>query len=185
MWNIPLICGLPPSAIFRGTERLAWVPSRCHFRLFAELARGGSRPRAELRAELAPAATPTGSRSLSPPSSPATSSRMTVARASGGACADGACHQDGRSSDPRVAAAELAPPPAELAPAGCGSGARARRWRSSDLLPWLVLPDGAFFSLCGPERRRGARVCRRGHRQPLCHAHRRGQLHRRAGGGLG
>ena len=83
---------------------------------------------------------------------------MTVARASGGACADGACHQDGRSSDPRVAAAELAPPPAELgpelAPAGCGSGARARRWRSSDLLPWLVLPDGAFFSLCGPERRR-------------------------------
>ena len=62
---------------------------------------------------------------------------------------------------------------------------RARRRRSSDLLPWLVLPDGAFFSLCGPERRRGARVCRRGHRRPLCHAHRRGQLHRRAGGGLG
>ena len=74
---------------------------------------------------------------------------------------------------------------AELGPAGCGSGARARRRRSSDLLPWLVLPDVAFFSLCGPERRRGARVCRRGHRRPLCHAHRRGQLHRRAGGGLG
>ena len=72
-----------------------------------------------------------------------------------------------------------------LAQSDCGSGARARRRRSSDLLPWLVLPDGAFFSLYGPERRRGARVCRRGHRRPLCHAHRRGQLHRRAGGGLG
>ena len=46
------------------------------------------------------------------------------------------------------------PPAAELGPAGYGSGARARRRRSSDLLPWLVLPDGAFFSLCGPERRR-------------------------------